>query len=460
MLDKRQSKYTQMNRSRGFGSFAEEPASELDAACQSMGSDTTTATAWCESRRTFINACDMYRSEWKSNIEWRTNHIQKMSIGHVKCRIPFEEWFDSDWLPSSCSRDGSNASCSWCGTMSSSTTTSIQVASTNGTSDDNECEMKNNNECNGPPNEKNENVEIRLMLGKGGFGNVYVGTMDGIAVAVKVMVVEESQMERAIREADIGCHLRHPNIVQTLKYKISDALSDVAQLKGLNPMREEEKNHITYDDDPLFEIWIVQELCTMDTLHVAIKKGTCFMSNNKFTKLEIIVLLTLDIVEALLYLNKHGIIHGDLSSSNVMLTEDASTPLGSRAKVVDFGRAKLCQSEKVKTDTLGTIVSMAPETVLSGELSIKSDIYSLGIILIELWSGKIPWSDRLTVQILFAVSQGKEVDFPDNAPLQLKELGLKCLNRYPDQRPSPQEVKNICLQMIDSDVARRHCQAL
>ena len=438
--------------------------SELGAACQSMGFDTSTATAWCESRRASMNVCGMYDSEWKNNIEWRTNHIQKMSIGHVKCRIPFEEWFDSDWLPSSrCSRDGSNASCSWCGGAlpSSTTTSTTHDASTNDTSDDNECEMKNNNECNGPPNEKNENVEIRSMLGKGGFGKVYAGKMDDIDVAVKILVVEESWMERSIREADIGCHLRHPNIVQTLKYKISDALSDVAQLKGLNRMCEAEEDYIRHDGDPLFEIWIVQELCTMDSLHVAINKGTCFMSNNdRFTKLEIIVLLTLDIVEALLYLNKHGIIHGDLSSSNVMLTEDASTPLGFRAKVVDFGRAKLCQSDKAKTDTLGTIVSMAPETVLSGELTVKSDIYSLGIILIELWSGNIPWSDRLTVQILFAVSQGKEVEFPDTAPRQLKELGLNCLARHPDQRPSPQEVKERCLKMIDSGIARRHCQAL
>ena len=102
---------------------------------------------------------------------------------------------------------------------------------------------------------------------------------------------------------------------------------------------------------------------------------------------------------------------------------------------------------------------MAPETVLSGEVHVKSDIYSLGILLIELWSGNIPWSDRLAVQILFAVSQGKGVEFPADAPLELKELGWKCLARHPDQHPSAQEVKDTCIGMIDSDIAHRHCSA-
>lgn len=403
-----------------------------------------------------LDAGEVHGSEWLKGIEWRADYIHKMSIKCMKRRVPFDEWFDSDWLPSSsCSRGGSNAS---------AFQQKTSATASKGADKDEERYHDDDDNAETRMNERDQaqnDVEVKWLLGQGGFGKVYAGKMDDMDVAVKIMVVEESWMERSIREADIGCHLRHPNIVQTLKYKISNSLSDVAQLKGLNRMCEAEEDYIRHDDDPLFEVWIVQELCTMDTLHVAINKGTCFMShNNRFTKLEVIALVTLDIVEALLYLNKHGIIHGDLSSSNVMLTEDASTPLGFRAKVVDFGRAKLCQSNKAKTDSLGTIVSMAPETVLSGELTIKSDIYSLGIILIELWSGNIPWSDRLTVQILFAVSQGKEVEFPDTAPRQLKELGLKCLARHPDQRPSPQEVKNICLKMIDSGIARRHCQTI
>lgn len=426
--------------SRGSDSSA-ELASDFDVSSQltkvATSFDTSTTT-WCDSVPISMDASEIYNSEW-SYIEWRTNLIQKMCIARLKCGIPFEEWFDSDWLQ-----------------VVPYTTT---VVKKHDISDDDDAKM-GINECYRPLNEKNE-VEIQMMLGKGGFGKVYVGTMDGTAVAVKIMVVEESRMEKAIKEANIGCHLRHPNIAQTLKYKISDTLSGTEQLKqlGLTPLCDRGDGLTRQDDDPLFEIWIIQELCTMDTLHSAIKKHFCFASS-RFSKLEVIAMLTLDIVTALLYLNEHGIIHGDLSSSNVMLTEDASMPLGFRAKLIDFGRARLCQSDKAKTDTLGTIVSMAPETVLSGELNVKSDMYSLGIILIELWSGTIPWSGRLTVQILFAVSQGKEVEFPADAPLQLKELGWKCLARHPDQRPSPQDVKDMCIAMIDSDIALRHCHAV
>jgi len=419
-----------------------------------LGSDTSMTATWSESEtRASLGAGMMCSSELKNNIELRTNHIQKMSMGRLKCRIPFEEWFDSEWavVPKA------SSTCYWQeASVPLSSASDATVAATNdNTSDDNECEMRNNgNGCTRLPKRQNE-VEIQWLLGKGGFGKVYVGMMDGTAVAVKIMVVEESRMEKAIKEADIGCHLRHPNIVRTLRYKISNTqLSGTGRLKGqllaLNSLCDQ-------DDDPVFEIWIVQELCTMDTLHSAIKKQ--LIIDHRISKLEVIVLLTLDIVEALLYLNKHSIIHGDLSSNNVMLTEDASTPLGFRAKLVDFGRAKLCQTDKAKTNTLGTIVNMAPETVLSGEVHVKSDIYSLGILLIELWSGNIPWSDRLAVQILFAVSQGKGVEFPADAPLELKELGWKCLARHPDQRPSAQEVKDTCIGMIDSDIAHRHCSA-
>lgn len=157
-----------------------------------------------------------------------------------------------------------------------------------------------------------------------------------------------------------------------------------------------------------------------------------------------------------MYLHDHGILHGDLSGNNVLLVRDETSPsLGMRAKVGDFGRSRVYLSEKMKTDSLGTANFMPPEMLLSGDLSVKTDIYALGILGVEMWTGKKAWNGVLPVQIVYSMSKGKRVVVPESTQTSIdRRLGAflrLCLSDDPTDRPTPRQALEILQTMIASE---------
>ena len=138
---------------------------------------------------------------------------------------------------------------------------------------------------------------------------------------------------------------------------------------------------------------------------------------------------------AVQYLQQENVVHRDIKSSNFVVTADDTL------KLCDFGIAKRqCKTEKTNQER-GTISWMAPEAFVEKVSSKASDIYSLGIVIWELISCKIPYQGRESLSILYAVKVHKlRPDIPDHCPQALKHLLEKCWKENRKKRPDIKEV--------------------
>ncbi|CAI6001222.1 unnamed protein product [Closterium sp. NIES-64] len=194
-------------------------------------------------------------------------------------------------------------------------------------------------------------------LGEGGFGPVYRGILaDGMPVAVKVLKVGGHQGEREFRaEVDIISRVQHKHLVTHLGYCIASA-----------------QRLLVYE--------LVPNGSLEDALH---SEGRRLLAWNFRMK------IALGAAKGLAYLHEEcnpRIIHRDIKSSNILLDKDYE------AKVADFGAARLAAEDAMPiiTRVVGTFGYLAPEYALTGKLTEKSDVFSFGVVLLELITGKRP----------------------------------------------------------------------
>ncbi len=148
--------------------------------------------------------------------------------------------------------------------------------------------------------------------------------------------------------------------------------------------------------------------------------------------------LASEIASALAYLHP-SIVHRDLKPQNILM--DASGV----AKVADFGIAKTKQSTYLNTTKgNGTPAYTAPETFGSGDkISEKADVYSLGMIMWECWTGEVPWKEvQIPFQVVMLVGvEKRRPEIPADCPKQLASLIQRCWDDDPRRRPSCAEVE-------------------
>ena len=150
----------------------------------------------------------------------------------------------------------------------------------------------------------------------------------------------------------------------------------------------------------------------------------------------------LDVALGMAYLYSQGVEHRDLKALNVLLTSDL------RGKVTDFGLSK-CDDLRTGTQTTqgggaaGTSAFMAPELLEDNTFTEKSDVYSYAIVLWEIWSRQVPWSDLRPMQIMRKVVDKRErPPVPAGMPAELRELMVRSWAHAPADRPDFAEISS------------------
>jgi len=275
--------------------------------------------------------------------------------------------------------------------------------------------------------------EVNRLLGEGGMGRVFLARNihDGRQVVVKVMhehIASDTKFrDRFARETELMKHFRHPHTVTFLDAKLDDPLGPcivMEYIKGINL-------------DKLLE------------------------RNRRFTPARVGRLIG-QLCEVLQSAHDTGIIHRDLKPSNLMMI-DPDSPKES-VKVMDFGLAKLIESETLKkvTDTnvefaVGTPGYICPEQVRGEEMDHRGDLYSVGVIIYELLTGRLPFPGPSSMDMLLAHATETpptfaELQLESNIPPAIEALVFACLEKNPEQRPqSARELAEMFDTALDQD---------
>lgn len=239
--------------------------------------------------------------------------------------------------------------------------------------------------------------ELLSELGRGGMGVVYRARQKGLGrlVAVKVLRTGDSSSTHRSRfqqEAEAIAALQHPNIVQVYEVGI--------------------------DQDRDFLSMELIDGGSLDT-----------WSQGPERSYHEIALLIKQLADAVHYAHELGIVHRDLKPANVLMTSRG------QPKVVDFGLAKrLDDSARVQTQTgavLGTPSYMSPEQASgSGQVGPSSDLFSLGVILYQLLTDRLPFDGSSTVETLKLIAEREPISLikiRSSIPRDLETICLKCL---------------------------------
>ncbi|KAK9064304.1 hypothetical protein SSX86_015684 [Deinandra increscens subsp. villosa] len=272
------------------------------------------------------------------------------------------------------------------------------------------------------------NFNASNKIGEGGFGAVFKGTLtDGTVVAVKQLSSQSKQGNREfLNEIGVISCLQHPNLVKLHGCCIEgDQLLLVYEYLENNSLANalfgECKSILMLDWPTRFEICI------------GVARGLAFLHDESRLK----------------------IVHRDIKATNVLLDKDFNP------KISDFGLAKLNEDDKthVSTRVAGTIGYMAPEYALWGYLSDKADVYSYGVVLLEIVSGKnntsyiptneciclLDWACRLETSKQYEelIDENLESTINKEEAATVVKVALLCTNVSPSMRPTMSEVVNM-----------------
>lgn len=246
-----------------------------------------------------------------------------------------------------------------------------------------------------------ERYEIIEKIGTGGMSDVYKAKCHKLNrfVAIKVLKQEFSENTNFVSkfriEAQAAAGLMHPNIVNVY---------DVGEEHGI--------------------YYIVMELVEGITLKKYIEKKARLSVKESVT---IAIQVSMGIEAA----HNNHIIHRDIKPQNIIISKDG------KVKVTDFGIAKAATSNTITSNVMGSVHYTSPEQARGGYSDEKSDIYSLGITLFEMLTGRVPFNGETTVAIAIKHIQ-EEIpsprDYVAEIPVSVEQIVFKCTQKSPDRR--------------------------
>ena len=287
-------------------------------------------------------------------------------------------------------------------------------------------------------NDSCKNIELLNIIGKGSYGNVYLGRNESNNQFYAIKVISKSQLKSRIvyqyfnNEIYILKHLDHPNIV-----------------KYINLV--EKKN----------DYWLIIEYCNGESFATALKYN--LKKFNRPLPEKVVRYFILCVLKAIIYLNHQNIIHRDIKSDNILLHYENENDLISnnfikaQVKLIDFGFARYLDNNELAGSLVGTPMYMDPNVlktflesktrVVQGFYDQKVDVWSLGILTYELLIGIVPFMSK-DIKGLFQNVNERDFYIPkeEKRNFVLTENAIKfidkTLNIDANVRPLPSELIN------------------
>lgn len=265
-------------------------------------------------------------------------------------------------------------------------------------------------------------------LGRGGMGVVYKAEDTKLkrTVALKFLPPELIHIpevhERFTREAQAAAALDHPNICTVYEFDQAEDANfiSMAYIDGRSLRKKIESGPLTLEE--------------------ALKIAT-------------------QVAEGLQEAHKKGVVHRDIKSANIMVTERG------QVKIMDFGLARVTGTTLLTQEgaAMGTIAYMSPEQVKGEEVDQRTDIWSLGVVLYEMLTGKLPFKGDHEQAVIFSILKEKPkavTDIKSDIPVSIEQVVSKALEKDPDKRYQQAEellddLKSISAGIVPAEIKAR-----
>ncbi|KAF9935217.1 hypothetical protein FBU30_006302 [Linnemannia zychae] len=244
------------------------------------------------------------------------------------------------------------------------------------------------------------------LVGRGAYGAVYKGVENatGQVVAIKVLNLDTEEED------------------------VSDIQREIATLSQLKNC--DSQNITRYHGSFLngTKLWIVMDYAAGGSIRSLLQALTRIDE-------KCIAVIAREVLQALSYLHKHGIIHRDIKAANILLTDEG------RVQLCDFGVAGQVTTSLKRNSFVGTPYWMAPEVIREGQTyDFKADIWSLGITIYEIATGNPPFADHLPMRAITLIPKSRPAQLEGDWSPAMKEFVALCLHEVPNERPSAEDL--------------------
>lgn len=247
-------------------------------------------------------------------------------------------------------------------------------------------------------------ITFHEKIASGAFGDLFRGSYCGQDVAIKILrgLQDDSiQFQEFLQEVAIMRKVRHRNVVQFI--------GACTERPNLCIVFEYMRGGSVYD----------------------------FVRRSGQLRITAVLRIASEVCRGMDYLHKRKIVHRDLKAANLLLDEHGTV------KIADFGVARVLDGAGVMTAETGTYRWMAPEVIEHKPYSEKADVFSFGVVLWELLTGLVPYSDMTPLQAAVGVVQkGLRPPIPQNCPPPLADIMRLSWQRDPVVRPSFEALKS------------------